>query len=469
MAAKDLIANLRYDLSCSICLDYFTEPVDIPCGHTFCKACLLRSWEEAPTQGICPECKAINESRSFIENRELEKLTHTGKRIRPHLLQLVQGPSICVEHQKAQRLFCEDDQKLLCMECFVSKEHTIHKVFPILEAAESCRNKFQETLETLKEKIEEAEIVINEDKNNMEQCMVKAETFKQMIVSEYAKIYQFLSEGEKTHLECLENCRRENWEKLVHSEGQTSQYIQHLRKMIRELEDDLEKPASEILRDARSTLERSKALLLQCPKPASQAWPRCQIFGMRDMLMTFYRDITLDPETAHSSLLLSEDLKSVSIGSIQQDVPNNPERFDCIAAVLGAQKFTCGRHYWEVEMGDKTEWSVGLCRESIERKGQFLPAEVFSLTGFKMGDDFILWIHDLMEAFLIPEPLYNLGIFLDYEHGHIAFYNVNSGSLIYSLLNFDFQEPLQPFFSPCLPNKHSIIRPLIICTIPAHS
>ncbi|XP_027722623.1 probable E3 ubiquitin-protein ligase TRIML1 [Vombatus ursinus] len=465
MEARDLIAHLKHELTCAICLDYFTEPVLVPCGHTFCKACLLRCWEEAATRGICPECKAVNESRRFIANLDVENLTLTGKLIRPHLLQMVRGPSFCKEHQQVQELFCEDDQRLLCNTCFSSKEHMFHKVSLLKKAAESYRKKLQETLEKLKEKTKEADTVINNEKKSMEQCQVKMQTLKGVIVFEYAKMYQFLREGEKQHLECLENHMRENWEKLVKSETQASRHSQHLQKTIGELEDVLEKPASEMLLDARSSLERSEAVLLQCPQATFQEWPRCQILGMRDVLMTFHRDITLDPKTANPYLLLSEDLKSVTIGSTVQDVPDNPERFDGAAIVLGTQKFTQGRHYWEVEVGDKTEWSVGICRESTSRKGQLLPADVFSLTGFKMRDDFILWVHDMMEAFLIPEPLHKLGIYLDYECGHIAFYNITSKSLIYSLLNIDFQGPLRPFFSPCIPNKDSIIRPLTISTM----
>ncbi|XP_072477448.1 probable E3 ubiquitin-protein ligase TRIML1 [Notamacropus eugenii] len=256
MEPLELIAGFRRNLSCAICLDYFSEPVIVPCGHTFCKACLLRSWEGASTQGICPECKAVNESRRFYTNRELSDLAITGRQIRPHLLQLLEGPSFCEEHQEVQELFCEDDQKLLCQACFFSGEHTFHKVSPLEKAAESYRNKLQETLENLKEKTKEAHIIISNEKKNMEQCKVKMQVYKQIIASEYAKIYQFLIESEKQHFECLENHMKENWEKLVKSEAQTSQHIQHLHKIIGELEHVLERPASKMLLDARSTLER---------------------------------------------------------------------------------------------------------------------------------------------------------------------------------------------------------------------
>uniref|UniRef100_W5M549 B30.2/SPRY domain-containing protein n=1 Tax=Lepisosteus oculatus TaxID=7918 RepID=W5M549_LEPOC len=81
-------------------------------------------------------------------------------------------------------------------------------------------------------------------------------------------------------------------------------------------------------------------------------------------------DVTLDPRTAHPHLIVSRNGKQVRHGDIRQDLPDNPERFTSCVDVLGKDGFTSGRHYWEVKVGKKTEWDLGVVRESIKRKKQ---------------------------------------------------------------------------------------------------
>ncbi|XP_011888309.1 PREDICTED: E3 ubiquitin-protein ligase TRIM69-like [Cercocebus atys] len=90
---------------------------------------------------------------------------------------------------------------------------------------------------------------------------------------------------------------------------------------------------------------------------------------MNPRMRKFQVEVTLDVDTAHNLLLISEDLRSVRCGRIHQNRPNSAERFNLAGAVLGSPGFTSGRHYWEVDLGTSTEWNLGVCRESASRKG----------------------------------------------------------------------------------------------------
>ncbi|XDV33847.1 hypothetical protein PO909_004113, partial [Leuciscus waleckii] len=80
-------------------------------------------------------------------------------------------------------------------------------------------------------------------------------------------------------------------------------------------------------------------------------------------------DVTLDPDTAHPDLILSDDGKQGRHGDIIQKLPDKPERFDQCPCVLGKEGFSSGRFYFEVQVKGKTKWTLGVARESINRKG----------------------------------------------------------------------------------------------------
>lgn len=78
-------------------------------------------------------------------------------------------------------------------------------------------------------------------------------------------------------------------------------------------------------------------------------------------------NVTFDPETAHPCLIL-DDGKQVSPGDEKQNLLENPKRLFINPCVLGRQRFTSGRFYFEVQVKGKTEWDLGVARESINGK-----------------------------------------------------------------------------------------------------
>ncbi|XP_056681610.1 probable E3 ubiquitin-protein ligase TRIML1 [Monodelphis domestica] len=449
MDKRDLVENLKANLTCFICLGYFTDPVTVNCGHSFCKVCLLRCREEADSTFNCPECRGIIKDRDVVRDRNLQSLSITGKRLRSHLLQSLVDLYVCDQHGEKGKFFCEEDQRFLCDSCLLAPGHKDHTVLPLDMASDKCKDKIKHTLNTLQRKKEEFKVVLNKVTRKEELCVKGIHSLKQSVILEYRKLCEFLWEEEQLYLQRLDQRYTDDLAKLKLNKAKLSQQIQNLERVKLELEENLDKGPLEMLQNMKGTLERNEELLLQEPENVSFAWCTSPITGMREMLMSFQRDISLDPESANPHLILSEDLKCVKYGDVPQDLPDNQERFDDTLAVLGTQTFTSGKHYWEVKIGDKTELAVGVCKDSIRKKGKLtsLSKDVWTLVSFRIGNFCFLW--NSQDGFFLSQPLEKVGIFLDYNKRHVAFYDVIDRSLIFSFSDMAFEGPLRPYFSLC--------------------
>ncbi|XP_039374794.1 butyrophilin subfamily 1 member A1-like [Mauremys reevesii] len=206
----------------------------------------------------------------------------------------------------------------------------------------------------------------------------------------------------------------------------------------------------------QSEMERQKA---EYEAAKELGLPRAQGYAV---------DVTLDPDTAHPWLVLSEDRKRVRDSDTEQDLPDNPERFDTYLIVLGAEGFAGRRCYWEVEVGDKTEWELGVCRESVSRKEwvTHTPEDGFWVVGLEDGE------YEACTCPWTPLPVSvrpsRVGIFLDYEAGEVSFYNVTDRSHLFTFTG-TFSGKLHPYFYPGANTGGKNAAPLIICPVPAQA
>ena len=177
-------------------------------------------------------------------------------------------------------------------------------------------------------------------------------------------------------------------------------------------------------------------------------------------------DVTLDPDTAHPELILSDDGKQVNHGDVRKNLPDNPERFSNCACVLGKQSFSSGRFYFEVQVKGKTEWNLGVARESINRKGNITlnPQKGYWTIVLRNGNEYKAAAGPSV-LLSLKSPPQKVGVFVDYEEGLVSFYDVDAAALIYSFTGCSFTEKLFPYFSPCINYDGENSAPLIISPV----
>ncbi|XP_077779215.1 zinc finger protein RFP-like [Podarcis muralis] len=257
MADESPVQNLCEETTCCICLEYFTDPVTIECGHNFCQSCITQAWGNSDQDASCPQCREPRQQRNVRPNRQLASIVEIAKKFS---LQMAKGAEalgkVCERHQEPLKLFCKDDQDPICVVCDKSKEHRDHKVIPKEEAFEEYQGKIMRHLEFLNK--QKGEILSSKLKgeNESQNMLKQTATERQKIMADFQQLHQFLEEQERLVLaqlkqldDGIKNCRNQYIARLCEE-------IASLDNLIRQLEEKQKQPVTEFLQNMRSILER---------------------------------------------------------------------------------------------------------------------------------------------------------------------------------------------------------------------
>ncbi|XP_053902572.1 zinc finger protein RFP-like isoform X2 [Malaclemys terrapin pileata] len=457
MAAVNPVESLQEEATCPVCLEYFTEPVTLECGHNFCRACISQCWEGSDTAISCPQCRETVQQRNLRPNRQLANVLEIAKRLSLQAAKGAGGDGVCERHQEALKLFCEDDQTPICVICRESQAHRTHTVVPIEEAAQEYKEKIQAHLKALREEREKLLGFKVTGEGKSQEYLKQIQTERQKIVSEFQQLRRFLEEQERLLLAQLEKLDEEIVRIQNENVSKLLEEISHLSELISEMEGKCQKPASEFLQDVRSILSRWEKEKFQPPEEISPELEE-QVSGFSQKTIVLsealrkFKDtlpsalerkrgkylrahrqanMTLDPDTAHPQLVLSEDRKSVRLGDTRQRLPNNPERFDTEPWVLGCEGFTSGRHCWEVEVGSGRYWAVGVARESVGRKGEISLSPEGGIWAVGLAGQF--WAHTSPVTLLpLSRAPSRIRVCLDFDRGQVTFIDAGDEAPIFT-------------------------------------
>ncbi|KAM6942379.1 uncharacterized protein PEZ65_004259 [Lycodopsis pacificus] len=446
-----------------------SKPGEVPCD--VCTGTKLKALKS------CLVCLA-----SYCETHLEPHLTMSGLK-RHQLIDPVENleDRMCTKHDKPLELFCKTDQTFVCTLCPVL-DHKMHEFVPLKEEYEGKKVALKKTEAEIQQMIQKRRLKIQEIKHSVD----LSEEAADREIAEGVQVFTDLKESVERGQANLINTIKE---KQKRKEEQAEAFIEELEQEISELM----KRSSEVVQlslseDHLHLLQSVQSSNIHHPpptkdwtkvsiRPSYEGTVRRAVVQLEETLskemkklveaelkriQKFAVDVTLDPDTAHPKLILSADGKQVHSGKVEQSLPNNPERFSLHACVLGTQNFSSERFYFEVQVKGKSDWDLGVARESINRKGFTLsPQTGYWTIWLRNGNEYKALADTRVTLSLKSRPQ-KVGVFVDYEEGLVSFYDVDAAALIYSFTDCSFTEKLFPYFSPEWNDGGENSAPLII-------
>lgn len=433
-------------------------------GDVSCDVCIGKRVKALKS---CLDCLA-----SFCETH-LEPHHILGTFKKHHLVEPTMNMQdrVCQKHEKLLDRFCNTDQVYVCQIC-IKKDHKAHHTVLIEGESRNKRAQIERIHAAVEKMIHDRQQKITEIKQTIQLSRGNTEIEIEESLQVFAKLLQSIQRGQAEVVEKIGAKQRQ-------VESRASGLIMELEQEVYELKrrsTDLEQ-----LSHTEDDLYLLKSFSTFSTLPATKDWSdvsiesaiyvgtmrravrrvACQLEETVKAEVTrlcdteFQRaqqyavDVTLDPDTAHPKLELSENKKQVYHGNVALSLPNNPDRFYPGISVLGKEGFSSGRFYYEVQVKGKTEWDIGVALESANRKGGNILNPEAGYWSLGRRKDKSFWV---LNSTPICVPLVEIpervGVYVDVEWGQVSFYNVDSASHIYSYTGYSFSGKLFPYFSP---------------------
>ncbi|XP_059813864.1 zinc-binding protein A33-like [Hypanus sabinus] len=430
MASKGETESLSEEVICPVCLEFFTDPVILECGHNFCRSCITRCWERL-------------------------NLNPIGKESKLH----------CEEHEEELKLFCETDETLICVICAAAQQHREHRFVLIKEAIKNYKVQLKSSLDSLTKNKSDFQEKEQQQKEMISGVQEQSHSLQSHITSQFAELRQIITEKEQSLLRDLREEEKRILNLMEKNLIVLQENIRIIQEEITKLKEQLDQKDSVIFLKEEARRNRRINDDVQELSVTDETLPvekgtRCLEPGPEDIegrgraascLDTL--SVTLDVETASPWLEVSEDRKSVRWTGTRRNLPDTGKRFTHWDCVLGSEGFTSGRYYWEVEVTEIGGWWLGVTAESVRRKGWF---SLRPETGFWVIGRYCDVLYrdcDESRGLASPESLLaaspipgRVGIYLSYESGTVSFYNAETKSHLHTFTGNKFTGKLYPLF-----------------------
>ncbi|XP_051917543.1 E3 ubiquitin-protein ligase TRIM39-like isoform X2 [Hippocampus zosterae] len=448
-------------------------------GEVPCDVCAAASLQVRALQSclVCltSYCHTHLEAHRSVATLMMHRLIAPAANLRERL---------CGQHDQLLEMFCRDEQRCVCRFCTES-QHKGHRVVHIDE--ESKERKVQMgTMQTdFEHKIQERQNKVEEIQNALKLSKISAANEKTNNKHLFERLIALAEETRVAVDGEVEQSQKAAEQRAKGLVGELRREIAELQSRNAELAKLMDTDDHLILlqrfpslTSAPPTREWAEISVHteQCVGTSRRALSkmvaalRSELEGLQTdemkRMQSYAVDVELDPDTAHPNICLLDNGKRVSRAEMLRIVPDNPQRFDPVICVLAKRGFLSGRFYFQVDVGTKTFWDVGVVKESVNRKGLITskPENGFWTMRLRGGDEYRALDSPSVLLTFDTKPQ-TVGVFIDYEEGTVSFFDVDARSHIYTFTGCVFSERIFPFFSPGVCDEGRNAAPMIITTV----
>ncbi|XP_026790817.3 tripartite motif-containing protein 16-like [Pangasianodon hypophthalmus] len=369
---------------------------------------------------------------------------------------------ICSQHDKLIEIYCRTDQSFICYLCTMF-EHKGHDTV----VAEAERNEKQNEL---KEEQMKSQQRIQEKQKKVQEMKQTVDTIKkrsQAAVDDTERIFtELISSMEKRRSEVKKLIRAQEEAELSRAERlleQLEQEIADHKRRVTELEQ---------LSHTHNHIHFLQSFPSLCVSPGCEDSPsitvnqhlsfdgvRKSLSDLKKRVEEIYQEeinkivlhdfsyLTLDPNTVHRKLILSENNRAVTHRKKKQKYSDHPERFDHWVQVL-CKESVCGRCYWEVEWSGEDVY-ISVSYKEISRKGGSIEC-VFGRNSqswsLRCSSSSVSFRHNDIQTELQGPASSRIGVFVDHSAGTLSFYNISDTMRLLHRVHTTFTQPLYAGF-----------------------
>ncbi|XP_053195814.1 tripartite motif-containing protein 16-like [Scomber japonicus] len=445
----------------------YAGPEDVACD-----VCTGRKMKASKSCLVCLISYCENHLQPHYESAfKKHKLVNPSKKLQEN---------ICSRHDEVMKMFCRTDQQSICYLCSVDDHKGHDTVSAAAERTERQRElevsrlniqqRIQDREKDVKLLQQEVEDVSRsadkavEDSENIFTELIRllqkrSSDVKQQIRSQQEtevsgvkefqeKLQQEITELKRKDAELKKLSHTEDHNQFLHNYPSVSQlseptdsssinirplrYFEDVTAAVSKLRDKLQ----DILRDKWTNISQA-VTEVKVPLPEPEPKTRADF-------LKYSCEITLDPNTAHTQLLLSEGNRKVQRMRQQQSYSSHPDRFTgfWLGQVLSRESLT-GRCYWEVEWGGGIY--VAVAYNNIKRKGLSFECmfgyndKSWALCCYTNSYNF--WFNNIKTPVSGPRSS-RVGVYLDHRAGILSFYSVSETMTLLHRVQTTFTQPL---------------------------